>query len=142
PLDDVQRQRMRAEEKERPVSDGGWEPLQSFAHCSAHRGNEASMDWPAIDQAPLKAAAESRSVERAPQLVEARPRGAAGDLGILTEGDSVLPSVCRHCTKRVITRRLDIAEGHVEAVRRRPRRKPVEPRHHPLTLCGGVPENG
>ena len=78
----------------------------------------------------------------APELVQARAGGAAGELGILGEGDGPLDPVRGHGAERVLALGLDVAEGDVEPVRRGLGREPVEPRHHALALGPGVAENG
>ena len=54
----------------------------------------------------------------APELVETRTRRAAGELGVLGEGDRTLHTVGLHGAERVLALRTHVAEGDVELVRR------------------------
>ncbi len=142
PIDDVERQRVRAEQEQDLVPHGGVELREPFAHRVGHRPDEPGVHRPPVDDAPLECVPQARALGGAPELVQARAGGAAGELGVLGEGDRALDAVRRHGAKRVLALGLDIAKRHVEAVRRRVRREPVEPLDHPLALRPGVPEDG
>ena len=85
-----------------PVAVGGIELLQSLAHRLGHRGDEPVVHRPAIDDAPLERILEPGPPGGPPELVQARAGGAAGELGILGEGDGALDAVRGHRAERIL----------------------------------------
>ena len=109
---------MRAEEEQHLVALRQGEPVQPFQHGLGHRLDESVVHRPAVDDAPLEGVPQSGLRTGAPELVETRTRRAAGELGVLGEGDRTLHTVGLHGAERVLALRTHVAEGDVELVRR------------------------
>src|SRR5690606_21901724 len=98
--------------------------------------DEERVREPPVDHAPGERVLEPEPARGAPQLVEARARGGAREVRVLSERDRAGNAVGLHARQGVLALRPGVSERHVEAVRRGPRREPVEPLAHapPLPL--------
>src|SRR5690242_9275561 len=119
-IDHVQGQRVGAEEENDFMAILRRKAVQTLADGFAHRLDESWMYRPPVDQAPRERVLQSGPCCRPPELVEARPGGAAGKLGVLGECDGPLDAIVPHLAERVLALGPSIAEGNIELVRSRP----------------------
>ncbi len=136
-VDDAHRQGVGAEDDDHVVALVLREAGQSLFDRLRHRLDEARVRRPAVDDAPVERVLQPQAPRRAPQLVERGPGGGARELRVLGERDRAAHAVGLHRLQGVLATRVDVAERHVELVRRGAWRQAVEALDHATPLLFG-----